>query len=141
MEVYKKPLFIIVAVGASLAALGALLGWFTIGNQLVRDLAESELNKKQTLSLGITMICLLTCASAAKLQKQRLAFISVIVAIYGLILIINQKPDAAIAEQIGVVVKPGYWMSIIGTLAMIVSSGIIGLKGFDLHVKKETSEN
>lgn len=136
MENFRKPLFIALASAAAISALGAALGWFTIENQLVRELAESELGNKQNISIGITAACLGIAVIAAKLNKQRIAFLGTLIGIYGLILIINQKPEAAIAEQIGLLVKPGYWMSILGTLVVLLGNAIIGVKGFDPLQKK-----
>ncbi len=64
-------------------------------------------------------------------------FASTVLGIYQLIMIINQKPDDIIAKQIDLSVGLGYWMSIVGTLGMIMLSGIIGLKGFDFIAKKQ----
>lgn len=136
MEHYKKPIVLSIITASALAMVGAALGWFTIENQLVRELAESELGNKQNISIAISFVCAGLTLLAAKTNKQRLTFIGTALGLYGLILIINQKPDAAIAEQIGLLVKPGYWMSIGGTLVMLIANAIIGIKGFDLFKTK-----
>lgn len=136
MEKIKSPLFMSVGIACLVAALGAAMGWFSIENQFVRDLAESELATKQNLSIAISVGCLGLTALAAKLSKKPLAIVAALIGIYGLVLIMNQKPDAAIAEQIGLLVKPGYWLSIAGTLAMMIGNAIIGIKGFELFKAK-----
>lgn len=136
MEKLKSPLFISVGIACLIAALGAAMGWFSIENKLVRDLAQGELGNKQNLSIAISVGCLGLTILAAKLAKKPLAIVAALVGIYGLILIMNQKPDAVIAEQIGLLVKPGYWLSIAGTLVMMIANAMIGIKGFDLFRAK-----
>lgn len=137
MENYRKPLFIAFVCAAALAMVGAAMGWFEIGNTLVKQLAESELVKKQNLALGLSAASIAALVGAAKSNKYRGMFASTVLGIYQLIMIINQKPDDIIAKQIDLSVGLGYWMSIVGTLGMILLSGIIGLKGFDFITKKQ----
>lgn len=129
MQNLKQPLFIATASAIAITMLGATLGWFSIENEIVRSLAESELGKKESLAIALSVGTLGAIILAAK-AKFRLAFIATIVSIYELIMIINQKPEDAIATQIGVTTEIGYWLSIAGTLAVIVASVIIGIKGF-----------
>jgi hypothetical protein len=129
MQNLKQPLFIATASAIAITMLGAGLGWFSIENEIVRSLAESELGKKESLAIALSAGTLGATILASK-TKFRLAFIATIVSIYELIMIINQKPEDAIATQIGVTTEIGYWLSIAGTLAVIVTSVIIGIKGF-----------
>jgi hypothetical protein len=137
MDIIKKPLFIVLAAGAALTILGAVMGWFSIGSQFVRMMAEDELAKKQSLAIAITLVSLALSAGAVLAKKQRIALGAVVVSIYGLIMIVNQKPDADVIEKIALTVNPGYWLSIIGTLVMIIASVIIGAKGIDFLTKKK----
>ncbi len=139
MEDLRKPLFIAFITVSALAMLGAAIGWFDISNEFVRKAVESELAKKQTLAIGLSTSSIFTCILAAKLSKHRLAFLATIASIYQLIMVVNQKPDDAIASQIGISLSAGYYMSILGTLAMILLSGIIGAKGFSALVNKKYS--
>lgn len=129
MQNLKQPLFIATASAIAITMLGAGLGWFSIENEIVRSLAESELGKKESLAIALSAGALGATILASK-TKFRLAFIATVVSIYELIMIINQKPEDAIATQIGVTTEIGYWLSIAGTLAVIVTSVIIGIKGF-----------
>ena len=129
MQNLKQPLFIATASAIAITMLGAGLGWFSIENEIVRSLAETELGKKESLAIALSVGALGATILASK-TKFRLAFIATIVSIYELIMIINQKPEDAIATQIGVTTEIGYWLSIAGTLAVIVTSVIIGIKGF-----------
>ncbi len=136
MDIVKKPLFIVLLAAAALTIVGAVMGWFSIGSQFVRMMAEDELAKKQSLAIGITLVSLGLCVVAAATKKQRVAFAAVVASVYGLVMIVNQKPDPDVIEKIALTVNPGYWMSIVGTLAMIVAGVIIGAKGFDFLTKK-----
>ncbi len=136
MEIVKKPLFVVLLAAAALTILGAMLGWFSIGSQFVRMMAEDELAKKQSLAIGITIVSLALCTVAAATKKQRVAFAAVVASVYALVMIVNQKPDPDVIEKIALSVNPGYWMSIVGTLVMIVAGVIIGAKGFDFLTKK-----
>ena len=137
MDIIKKPLFIVLVAGAALTILGALMGWFSIGSQFVRMMAEDELAKKQSLAIAITLVSLALSVGAVLAKKQRAALGAVAVSIYGLIMIVNQKPDADVIEKIALTVNPGYWMSIIGTLVMVIASVIIGAKGIDFLTKNK----
>ncbi len=136
MEIVKKPLFVVLLAAAALTILGAMLGWFSIGSQFVRMMAEDELAKKQSLAIGITIVSFALCTVAAATKKQRVAFAAVVASVYALVMIVNQKPDPDVIEKIALSVNPGYWMSIVGTLVMIVAGVIIGAKGFDFLTKK-----
>jgi hypothetical protein len=137
MDIVKKPLFIVLLAAAALTIVGAVMGWFSIGSQFVRMMAEDELAKKQSLAIAITLVSLALSAGAVLAKKQRIALGAVAVSIYGLIMIVNQKPDADVIEKIALTVNPGYWLSIIGTLVMIIASVIIGAKGIDFLTKKK----
>ena len=136
MDIVKKPLFIVLLAAAALTIVGAQLGWFSIGSQFVRMMAEDELAKKQSLAIAITVVSVALCIVAAATKKQRVAFAAVVASVYGLVMIVNQKPDPDVIEKIALTVNPGYWMSIVGTLVMIVAGVIIGAKGIDFLSKK-----
>ena len=131
MKLVKKPLFIALVAAALLTIVGAVMGWFTIGSPFVRLMAEDQLAKKQTLAVAITILSLAITAGAVLSKKQRAVFVAVVISVYGLIMIINQKPEPEIVQKIALTVNPGYWMGLAGTLVMIVAGCIIGAKGID----------
>lgn len=136
MKNIKQPLSIALVVAGAMTIIGALIGWFGIENELVKSLAENELAKKENLAIVLSLVSVVTLVLAAARQKHRVVFLVTVLSMYELIMIINQKPEDAVARQIGVTVELGYWLSIIGTLAVILVSGIIGAKGFDITTKK-----
>lgn len=140
MQDFRKPLCIAFISATAVAIGGAALGWFDISNELIKKAAEAELGKKQNLAIGLSAAGVTACLIAAKLAKHRLALLATIIGIYQLIMVVNQKPDSAVATQIGLSTTAGYWMTIIGTLVMIVASAIIGIKGLDVLQSKEDSD-
>ncbi len=129
MEKLKTPVVMATLIGALLAIIGALMGWFTIDNSLANSLVGSDLDDKENTVLIIAVIVAALTKIAAWQGKKMLAIVGVILGLFAALVVFNQLPTSEEAELLEVTTNMGYWLSLLGSLVMALGSIGILAKG------------
>lgn len=130
-EKLKNP-FVMIALGGSLLLLvGTFMGWFSFSNveflssSFIASLVEQELKDKRTVAIVGAVLSGAGAVLNLKLPARWLNAAALVIGLYVLVMLFNQRPTALESAATGIRLTPGYWLSLVGALG--VSVGHLGL--------------
>lgn len=127
-----KNIFVIIGLAASvMVILGGLMGWFSFPSDLKTLVSNSSemqesLNAKKTVSMFVGFICLALVVLAARFRKLFLPIIILPLSGFIAFAALNHLREKDELKDFDVTMAPGYWISMIGSLALLAAAvGII----------------
>lgn len=127
-----KNIFVIIGLVASvMVILGGLIGWFSFPSDLqetVRNSSEMQesLNAKKSVSMFVGFMCLALVVLAARFRKIFLPIIILLLSGFVAFATLNHLREKSDLKDFDITMAPGYWMSMIGSLALLAAAvGII----------------
>lgn len=125
----KSMPFCVTLVGAIVALIGAILGWFTLENELLNTIANDELSEKQTVVIVIAVIVSAVTLIAGFTKKKMLAVLGVLIGAFAAYVTYNQLPTSAESELLEITTNIGFWLSLVGSIMMTIGSIGVLVKG------------
>jgi len=121
-QIKKDRNLSLIAGGGVAVIVGLFLPWFTIDVFTISTSTSPGLN-----GTGLSLLVLSVAAMAASLNvlkhnKKNAAIVAVVVAVLALLVMFNNWPDSSLHGTVSTGI--GYWLGLLGSVAMVAGSGI-----------------
>lgn len=133
LALIKSPFVLVLLAGSVLAILGSIMKWisFKSTNATLISLANEKMNEKYMVVIGISLAIVVSTLLALKLQKRFAPIGLILISVYSLAVVFNQRlgaDEARIGSN-----SIGWYLSLVGVLMQTVGLGLVTMMLFKRH--------